>query len=264
MSMKRVARGMALKPVISLKNISIRRGGCAVLKNIDWTTRAGEHWFIMGPNGSGKTTLIEILVGYLWPQTGSVSVLGETFGRTNLLELRAKVGYVSPWIFKRMSPDTLVEDVVASGINGSVGSFGRKSSRVKEAIRRQLRFFGCLDLSGKSFGEISSGQQLKCMLARALVHKPGLLILDEPFSLLDIGTRINMYEHLIRLCKRKGSPQLVVVTHHREDLLPILTHGLILKDGRICVQGPREKVLSPGTLSFAFDVDKSAFKRYFY
>ena len=255
---------MSLKPVISLKNISIRRGGRLVLKNIDWTTRKGEHWFIMGPNGSGKTTLIEILVGYLWPQEGSLSVLGETFGRTNLGALRARVGYVSPWIFKRMPLETRVEDVVASGINGSVGFFGRKSPRLKAAIRTQLRFFGCLDLWGKKFGEISSGQQLKCILARALVHKPGLLILDEPFSLLDLGARIDMYGQLIRLCRGKNPPQLVVVTHHREDLLPILTHGLILKEGRVVSHGSRDRVLSPATLSSVFSVDKSAFKRYFY
>ena len=255
---------MLLAPVISLKDISIRRSGRPVLRHIDWTTRVGEHWFIMGPNGSGKTTLIEILVGYLWPQEGSVSVLGETFGRTNLLELRARVGYVSPWIFKQMPSETRAEDVVASGINGSVGSFGRKSPRLKATIRSQLKFFGCSDLWGRNFGEISSGQQLKCMLARALVHQPGLLILDEPFSLLDVGARIDMYEHLVRLCKGKKPPQLVVVTHHREDLLPILTHGLILKDGGVSIQGPKEKVLSSTKLSFAFGVDKEAFKRYFY
>jgi iron complex transport system ATP-binding protein len=80
--------------IISIKNVSVSRGGKPVLKNINWTTYAGENWFLMGQNGSGKTTLIEILVGYLWPQEGSVSILGEEFGHISLRELRAKVGYV--------------------------------------------------------------------------------------------------------------------------------------------------------------------------
>lgn len=254
---------MKASDVISLKNVSIRRGGKPVLKKIGWTTRRGEHWFLMGANGCGKTTLIEILVGYLWPQEGSVTVLGETFGRTNLLELRARVGYVSPWIFKRMPPETRVEDVVASGIDGSVGMMRRKSAKLKAAVKRELKFFGCLGLIDQTFGTLSSGQQLKCILARAMVHRPGLLILDEPFSLLDIGARMDMYAHVTRLCQGKNPPQLVIVTHHREDLLPILTHGLILKDGRVHAQGPRNKVLEPGVLSKAFHVDKRAFQRYF-
>jgi iron complex transport system ATP-binding protein len=221
---------------------------------MNWVTYKGEHWFIMGPNGSGKTTLVEILMGYLWPQKGEVRVLGEVFGRTNLQELRTKVGYVSPWIFRRMPPETPVEDVVASGFDSSVGFFGRQTPAIKRAVLRQLRFSGCLSLKNRAFGMISSGQQFKVILARALVHQPALLILDEPFSLLDIGARMEMYRLLTQLAEGPRAPQLLLVTHHREDLLPVFDRGLILKNGRIHRQGRRADVLAPLNLSSAFGI----------
>jgi iron complex transport system ATP-binding protein len=246
--------------IIHLKNVSMTRSKRKVLSRINWVTYKGEHWFIMGPNGSGKTTLVEILMGYLWPQKGEVRVLGELFGRVNLQELRAKVGYVSPWIFRRMPPETPVKDVVASGYDSSVGLFGRQSPAIKRAVLRQLRFFDCMSLQDRAFGMISSGQQFKVILARALVHQPALLILDEPFSLLDIGARMEMYRLLTRLAKRSRAPQLLLVTHHREDLLPVFDRGLILKNGRIHKQGCREDVLTPLSLASAFGIPAAAFR----
>jgi iron complex transport system ATP-binding protein len=244
--------------IINLKNVSLARSGRKVLSGINWTTYKGQHWFIMGPNGSGKTTLVEVLMGYLWPQKGEVRILGELFGRTDLSKLRARVGYVSPWIFNRMPSATLVEDVVASGFDGSVGAFGRKPAGIKRAVLRKLRTFGCRTLKDRTFGSLSSGQQFKIILARALVHQPGLLILDEPFSLLDLGARIRMYQILTRLARDPRSPQLLLVTHHREDLLPFFSHGMMLKDGRIYQQGRRGVVLDPASLAFAFGVPRAA------
>jgi iron complex transport system ATP-binding protein len=247
--------------IINLKNVSLMRSGRKVLNGINWTTHKGEHWFIMGPNGSGKTTLVEILVGYLWPQKGEVCVLGELFGRTNLLELRSRVGYVSPWIFNRMPSSTLVEDVVASGFDGSIGAFGRQSYEIRRAVSRQLGLFGCQALRKRPFGSLSSGQQFKVVLARALVHQPALLILDEPFSLLDMGARMNMYRLLTRLAQSPRSPQFLLVTHHREDVLPFFNCGLILKNGRIFRQGRRRDVLSPVSLTAAFGVPRNPVNR---
>jgi len=249
-----------MSELINLKNVSLTRSGRKVLSHINWITTKGENWFIMGPNGSGKTTLVEVLMGYLWPQQGEVRVLGEVFGRTNLQDLRAKVGYVSPWIFRRMPPETPAEDVVASGFDSSVGLFGRQSPAIRRAVLRQLRFFGCLSLKRREFGMLSSGQQFKIILARALVHEPALLILDEPFSLLDIGARMVMYRLLARLAKGRRAPQLLLVTHHLEDLLPVFQRGLILKNGRIHQQGCREDVLSPLSLSSAFGIPVGHFR----
>lgn len=252
-----------MQEIISIKNISVQRGGKQVLKNITWNTYKGENWFVMGENGSGKTTLIEILVGYLWAQDGKVCIMGEEFGHTNLRDLRTKVGYVSSWIMKRMQSYTLVEDVVASGIDGSVGSFDHKSEKLMKEIKNKLEFFKCTDLAGRKFGTLSSGQQLKCILARAMINNPKLLILDEPFSMLDVGSRIDLYEHITELCNTESAPQIIMVTHHKEDIIPIFTHGIIIKDGKTAVQGLREAVLNPSVFEKMFGINANNFEKYF-
>lgn len=252
-----------LDPIIRLTNVTVFRGAKLVLPHFNWTTRRGEHWFIMGANGSGKTTLMDVLMGYLWPRDGKVEVLGREFGRTSLPELRKLVGCVSPWIFKRMAPEISVEDVVASGFDASLGFFRRKTPLVKQAVRRWLGFFGCRGLESRLFGELSSGQQLKVILARALVHDPALVILDEPFSLLDIGSRVRIYHYIEKIARRKSSPQFILVTHHREDILPVFGHGMILKEGALESIGSRQEVLAPANLARAFDIDRATARRYF-
>ena len=252
-----------MNEIIEIKNVSVRRGGKQVLKNITWNTYPGQNWFLMGQNGCGKTTLIEILVGYLWAQEGTVSVMGEQFGHTNLRDLRKKVGYVSSWIMKRIRTDVLVEDVVASGIDASIGFFENKSEELMKSIKEKLVFFKCDELVGRKFGTLSSGQQLKCILARAMINEPKLLILDEPFSLLDVGSRIDMYEHITQLCAAKFAPQIVMVTHHKEDIIAPFTHGIIIKDGEVAVCAKREEVLKPSVFAENFGINKSNFEKYF-
>lgn len=174
--------------IIALHSVSMTRGGKEVLQDISWTTRQGEHWFIMGNNGSGKTTMMEVIMGYLWPQRGSVSVLGNRFCEVYLQELRRRIGYVSPWIFKHLGDHVPVEDVIASGTDASVGYYNEFTPALHRNIRAQLDFFHCVDLMERRFGTLSSGQQLKVILARSLINDPDIMILDEPFSLLDIGS----------------------------------------------------------------------------
>jgi iron complex transport system ATP-binding protein len=240
--------------LIDLRDISIDRGGRRVLSHISWSTRFGEHWFIMGNNGSGKTTLLEIVMGYLWPQHGSVTVLGKRFGQVYLQDLRKQIGYVSPWVFSHTGDYIPVEDVVASGLDGSVGYFGTIPGSIQQKISRQLNFFHCESLEKRLFGNLSSGQQLKIMLARALIGRPRILILDEPFSLLDIGSRFSMYHFIKKISKNRPATQIIMVTHHIDDIISVFTHGLVIKEGRIFSQGERGKILNGKTLSEAFDL----------
>lgn len=224
-----------------------------VLRDISWTVRKNENWFVMGNNGSGKTTLLEIILGYLWPQEGEVRVLGEKFGRTYLPDLRKKIGYVAPWVFKRMGEDVPVNEVVASGFDAAVGFVsGKIFVKLQKQINRQLDFFECRSLAKTPFGRLSSGQQLRVVMARALVHQPKLLVLDEPFSLFDIGARMHSYALLQNLSKEPKPPSIILVTHHLEDVTSIFTHGLFLKEGKIVVQGLKQSVLVPASLSKTF------------
>jgi iron complex transport system ATP-binding protein len=244
--------------LIDLRKISMNRGGRRILSGITWQTQVGENWFLMGNNGSGKTTLMEIVMGYLWPQHGSVSVLGGRFGQVYLQDLRKKIGYVSPWVFKHTGDHIPVEDVIASGVDGSVGYFGEIPQQIRQKIGKQLYFFHIDKLNRRAFGTLSSGQQLKVMLARSLISHPRILILDEPFSLLDIGSRYSMYHFIEKICSQPTEPQVILVTHHLDDIISVFTHGLVLKNGRIFTKGKREDVLNKKALSEAFDVPQDS------
>ena len=234
--------------LIRLKNISVMRAGNKVLRGLSWSTRPGEHWFVMGENGSGKTTLMEVLAGYQWPSQGEAMVAGGIFGQTSILDLRQRVGYVSPWIFKRMPPDTCVEDVVASGFEGSAGFLTRRTAKVVKASRAVLKELGCVCVARREFGTLSSGEQLKVMIGRALVNHPVILILDEPFASLDVAARAQMYREICRIAARKVAPQVILVTHHFEDIQPFFTHGLFLRNGRCVAQGVRRDLFRPSVL----------------
>jgi iron complex transport system ATP-binding protein len=246
---------MNQQKIIELKNVSIHRGGQLVLNGVNWSTSAGQHWFILGGNGSGKTTLLEILMGYLWPQKGAVSVLGQRYGRANLPELRRRIGYVSSWIFERMQLFYPVRDVVASGLEASVRYGGDEKKGLNQKIRNVLADFSGLEILEKRFGELSSGEQFKVILSRALIHQPALLILDEPFSYLDIGARQKAYRLLEGLVKKEDAPQIVLVTHHLEDILPFYTHGAMMHEGRIIKKGLKENILRPEIFKKVFNSD---------
>ena len=250
---------MSKKILISLSHVSFRRGTSLILKSIDWDTQEGEHWFVMGNNGSGKTTLMEVLMGYLWPQEGSVTILGKKFGHVHLQELRREIGYVSPWIFKRMPDFVPVQDIVASGMDASVGYFSEISPSLNMKIKEKLNFFDCDRLINRPFGTLSSGQQFKVIMARSLVHDPAVLILDEPFSLLDIGSRYTMYRYIDLMGEKDSAPQIIMVTHHFDDITSTFTHGLLMKDGRIYHKGPKDSVLEKSVLAGAFDIPDDMF-----
>ena len=148
-----------------------------------------------------------------------------------------------------MPPETRVDDVVASGFEGSAGFLTRRTAKVVKASRAVLKEFGCLGLACREFGTLSSGEQFKVMVARAVVNHPVILVLDEPFAALDVAARAQMYRELCRIAARKDAPQVILVTHHFEDIQPFFTHGLFLRNGRCVAQGVRRHVLRPGVLS---------------
>jgi iron complex transport system ATP-binding protein len=243
-----------MSAIISLNKISVVREGKTILRQVSWTTRPGEHWFVMGANGSGKTTLMEVLAGYQWATRGQVAVAGGVFGRTSIPELRKHVGYVSPWIFRRMPPETPAEDVVASGFEGSVGLMAPCPAPQMSVAHAALGSRGCRNLARRCFGTLSSGEQLKVILARALVNSPAVLILDEPFSVLDVAARAEMYRDLTRAAGHRDAPQVILITHHFEDILPFFTHGLLLNKGRVAAQGPRMDILRPRVIGHALGI----------
>ncbi len=180
--------------------------------------------------------------------------MGQRYGEVCLPEFRKRIGYVSTWIFDHVYRSCLVDGVVASGIDGTTYHTEGLTAELAKRVGRHLKDWGCADLTGRRFGEISSGEQFKVMLCRALINDPALLILDEPFSSLDVGARVKAYQMLTQVAQGTRPPQIILVTHHFEDIIPVFTHGLFLRQGKIIKRGRKKLIFSPAVLDQVFGV----------
>lgn len=241
-------------PLVKVSNVTFLRNKRKILKNFSWTLNRNENWFILGSNGCGKTSLLEIIMGYHWASEGKVSVLGETYGKTDIPVLRRQIGYVAPMIMRFMKPKETVFEVVASGLRATAGFYDHVTPAVIKAVYKALDAMELRSFKDAPFGKLSSGEQLKTIIARALVHTPKLLILDEPFSALDMGSRLRVQKLVEKLGRHHPKPSILIVTHHFDDITPFYTHGMIMKEGKIVAQGLKEKVLTAPNLSKAFGV----------
>lgn len=223
-----------------------------ILDRVSWTVERGEQWAILGANGSGKTSLLSALTGYLSPTSGEISVLGETFGRSDWRELRRRVGIVSSSVRQLMHDDEPALITVASGKYATIGHWGRIPKRELAAARRRLAHVGAAGLADRRWQVLSQGERQRILIARALMAQPSLLILDEPCAGLDPVARERFLEFIDNLPRTRAAPSLVFVTHHVEEIMPRFTHALLLRAGMVAAQGRKERVLTTPTLTRAF------------
>lgn len=230
----------------------MRRGSAVILDRISWSVARGEHWIILGANGSGKTSLLSALTGYLTPTSGEVELLSQRYGRTDWRELRKRVGLVSSAIRQMMAPDEPALQTVISGKYAMIDFWGD----IRPADRRRgneiLRQIECQALAARPWLYLSQGERQRVLIGRALMARPALLILDEPCAGLDPAAREHFLRFIQRLGRSRNAPTLVLVTHHVEEIMPVFSHVLILKQGRVMASGPRAKILSSRALSQAF------------
>lgn len=238
--------------IISLNGVSYRKGGREILSGVSWTIRRNEHWALLGANGAGKTTLLKIVTGYEWVSDGSVEVLGEVFGECNIPELRKLIGWVSSALEHNLPERDTAADVVASGIDASMGLYREFSPEEFDWAREAMRSVGCLHVADRRYGEMSQGEQQRVLIARALVNRPALLILDEPCAGLDPMARESFLRDLGRLSRKAEAPSLILVTHHIEEIGPWVSHVLVLKAGEVLASGPKADVLTSEVLGRAF------------
>ena len=253
-------------PIIQFNHVSVTRNEVPVLQNIFWRVMRGEHWFILGPNGSGKTTLSDLVLGYLWASLGSVEVLGEAYGKVDIRKTRQRIGWVSPYLQDWMSGRFKVQQVVATGQKGTVGLYEELKASELKKIEQQLHWLGLSLFSERRFDQLSAGEQIKVLIARALIKNPKIILLDEPTSHLDFGMRRKFGSTIDFVAQKKGPPTFILITHHLENIGPAFTHGLLLKEGKIVFQGRKEEVLTDENLSRTFDVPlriKKIEERYF-
>ncbi len=238
---------------IELRDVSLRRGDVWILDGIDWRVPAGSVAAILGPNGSGKTTLTRVITGYEWPTIGRVEVLGQRLGQTDVRELRRRVQIVNPSARFGVDANLPAIDVVLTGYFATLALFDPVSQPQRQRARELLATVGLAHRADHALGLLSTGEQRRCLLARALVELPEILILDEPTAGLDIPAREHLLATIDQLHTLPDRPTIVTITHHVEEISPATDQVLLLKSGRVAACGRPDEAITPEILSRLFD-----------
>jgi iron complex transport system ATP-binding protein len=226
-----------------------------ILTDVSWRVGLAEQWAVLGPNGAGKSTLLDIAAGVRHPSRGAVRILGERVGHVDLRALRARIGHVDVKTEEAFSARRTALEVVLTGVSGTIQVL---DERITEAHRRHaarlLQSFGCAPVAEHAFAGCSQGERRRVLLARALMPRPPLLLLDEPADGLDLPGREALLAALAALAVEPSPPAVVTVTHHLEELPVSTTHALLLRAGCIVAAGPVTAVLADEPLSDCFGV----------
>ncbi|MBP6508463.1 MAG: ABC transporter ATP-binding protein [Opitutaceae bacterium] len=244
--------GRTSASILQVDRLVVRRDRTVILGGVDWRVARGEHWVILGANGSGKTSLLRALTGYLAPTSGDLRLLGKQFGESDWRELRLHIGVVTNSFTALIPVCETALDTVVSGKFAQLDLWARVSSADRAAGRRLLRLVHAGHLAQREWQHLSQGERQRVLIARALMARPKLLILDEPCAGLDPVARQDFMRLLDRLAHRRGAPALVLVTHHVEEITSAFTHVLLLRSGRVLAAGPRRTVLTASQLTKAF------------
>lgn len=242
--------------LIEIRNATVWRGTTQVFEGLNLDIRQHERIAILGPNGSGKTTLLKLINREIYPVAAAgswVRILGRERG--NVWDLRKHIGVVSHDLQQRYTPTTTALEVVVSGFFSSIGVHGLLAERVTrrqlQAARETLRSLGIDALATTPLSAMSTGQQRRCLLARALVHEPDTLILDEPTAGLDFAASFDYLGRLRELAST--GKNLIIVTHHLNEIPPDVDRVVLLQQGRIAADGNKADVLTGARLSDVYE-----------
>ncbi len=244
------------EPFFEIRNANVWRGGVLALRDLSLCLRTDESVAILGANGAGKSSLLKLMTGEVRAESRPGSVC-KLFGEEqwNLEELRHRIGLVMPEEVARFQAEEVAEDVVRSALRGAYGRTGdmRFKKEEKELAREALEETGVGNLAKRFFGQLSSGEKRRFLIARALVHQPEILVLDEPSTALDFAARLAMLDRLRTVAQGAGT--LVLVTHDPGEILPEIERVILLKNGSIVADGSKRTVLNSGLLSEIYGMD---------
>jgi iron complex transport system ATP-binding protein len=249
----------AASPALCLEGVTVwewdarLRARQLILTDVSWSVGAGEQWAVLGPNGAGKSTLMDIAAGTRHPSRGRVGILGETVGHVDLRTLRERIGHVDVKTEDAFSQRRTALEVTLTGATGTIQLL---SERLEPADRERaselLESLGCGAVAQHAFVTCSQGERRRVLLARALMRRPPLMLLDEPADGLDLPGREALLAALASLAGEHPAPAVVTVTHHLEELPATTTHALLLRGGRVVAAGPAAEVLADEPLSACF------------
>jgi iron complex transport system ATP-binding protein len=244
-------------PLLDIDEASVLRGERLILDHLSLRIAPGQHTAILGPNGSGKSTLVKLIARQIYPLArqdgrGQSRVFGRE--RWNVAELRGLLGSVSPALQRDYTSDTPLEvfDAVVSGFFAArgLGLDHRVTGPMRERAHEALEQLDASHLAGREMAGLSTGEARRVLIARALVHRPRALLLDEPCAGLDLASRRRFLEGLRTLAR--GGTTLLLVTHHIEEILPEIDNVVLLRDGRVLQQGDKATTLTATALTATF------------
>jgi iron complex transport system ATP-binding protein len=241
---------------LRLADVSLTLDGARILDGITWDVRPDERWVVLGANGAGKTTLLRIAALYQHPSTGSVEVLGQRLGRTDVRTLRERIAFSSPALAARLEPSMTALEVVMTARYAALAPWWhRYTDDDRSRAMELLHEWRCAALADHKLPTLSAGERQRVLLARTLMNEPGIVLLDEPTAGLDVGGREELVADLAAWARDSSRPPVVLVTHHLEEIPPAYTDALVLKGGRVLASGPIRDTVTTEALREAFEVE---------
>lgn len=240
--------------ILDIRNARVYRGGTCVFDDLSFILERDQHTAILGPNGAGKSTILKLLAGEVHAvpnDSTSIRLFGLT--QWNVWDVRKRLGMVSHDLQHQYMEEVTGLKVVLSGYHASIGTYGHQDFSYAHIARGRavMEDLGIGAMTDRRYGTLSTGEQRRCLLARALVHGPSVLVLDEPTSGLDLTATFH-YLDLVRSYMRKGKT-ILLVTHHIHEIPPEIRRVVLLKKGKILEDGEKKAVLSETNLSHLFD-----------
>jgi molybdate transport system ATP-binding protein len=229
-----------LEVLVHMEGVNVSYGRARILRQVTWTVRQGENWALLGPNGAGKTTLLSLILGdHPQAYANDITLFGRRRGSgESIWEIKRQVGWVAPELHLYYPRHVSCADVVCSGFYDSIGLYQRCTPAQRRAASSWMDYLGISRYAEKGFNHISQGEQRMMLIARALVKRPLLLVLDEPCQGLDARNRDRILQIVDALVVHLDT-SVIYVTHRHDELPRAITHLLRLQEGRVAYQGRR-------------------------
>ena len=241
-------------PWLEMKEVEAWLGPTQVFRNLTISLMQGEHTAILGPNGSGKSALLKLIYRSIYPvvrKNSEFSIFGDK--KIKLSMLRKRIGVVSSELEVRTKDFIRAKDVVLSGIYGSIGINENRIPKPEHnnEVKRLMKELGLQEISTTPFGQLSDGEKRRLLIARAMIHEPDILILDEPTNTLDLKARHELLEEIRKLCN--SGTTILLVTHRVEDIVDQIQRIIFLKKGQIILDGTPNQLLQSAPLANLYE-----------
>ncbi len=250
--------GVAATPAetFALEGVSVIRKGRFLVRDVDWIVHDDERWVVIGPNGAGKTTLLQVASTYMTPSRGTMRIFGHTRGGIDVRPLREQIGYAGAGPAAMFHPEFPAREIVVTGRHAAFvdSRWHDYTDEDWDDAAAMMHRLGVDHLADRIYGTLSAGEKQRVALARSLMARPRLLLLDEATTGLDLGARETLLASLAELAADATSPPMVMVTHHVEEIPPGFSHALLVGDGRVVAAGPITSTLTAESLTSGFGI----------